>query len=659
MSSPVVSMPRDQTNPDVARLPDGGYVLAWEAPGFVSSVFLKRLDANGTPVGSEVLVTADAKGAKAVPSIAVAANGNILVTWNVSDPDSLQQSGVFGRMFSSSGSSLQEMTAGFPISSGQLAKLANATTTANGNEFAVVWEYGDGTTHNVQMSTVRYGSPPVVGTSVAVSADASVYRPYEGFPTAASGGGMTAVAWVTTGKPASDIAVRVFDASGNGSPTTILNHANSENGPAVAYIGNGKFAVVWLAYTDDAHKLDLYGTIIDSQGRRDGPVFEVASTLGVSELVPDIQPDGSGFIVAWASVPKESGQNQDIFARRFDADGNAKGDIVAIAAAKGDFVQNPAVATAASGDAVIVWEQAEPNKDWDILLSSYKSGLTSNDLFRVTSDGVTMLHLGSTPDAGTPAAARQFTGDSHSQVVSGTAGIDVIDGGGGVDALRVGVSLSAVQVSRSGDYLALTTTTQAGATTDYVRNVEAVVGTNGVLMLTGPEDFETAYLARNPDVAAAVRDGILGSGLEHWLAHGRNEGRLGPSIFDEAFYLADNADVAAAVRAGAFASGQAHWMQYGKAEGRSPSPLFDADYYLAKNQDVAAAVAAHRLTALDHFLAHGMAEGRAGSPIFSPQAYLSANPGVSSSGLDAYQHFSVFGWEEGRAITAYDHQFLA
>ncbi|WP_109105478.1 hypothetical protein [Azospirillum sp. TSO35-2] len=38
---------------------------------------------------------------------------------------------------------------------------------------------------------------------------------------------------------------------------------------------------------------------------------------------------------------------------------------------------------------------------------------------------------------------------------------------------------------------------------------------------------ERAYLAANPDVAAAVRDGVISSGYAHYVQHGRAEGRLG------------------------------------------------------------------------------------------------------------------------------------
>ena len=37
---------------------------------------------------------------------------------------------------------------------------------------------------------------------------------------------------------------------------------------------------------------------------------------------------------------------------------------------------------------------------------------------------------------------------------------------------------------------------------------------------------ESEYIRANPDVEAAVRLGLFSSGFEHWVSHGREEGRL-------------------------------------------------------------------------------------------------------------------------------------
>ncbi len=45
-----------------------------------------------------------------------------------------------------------------------------------------------------------------------------------------------------------------------------------------------------------------------------------------------------------------------------------------------------------------------------------------------------------------------------------------------------------------------------------------------------PPDFDEAfYLRQNPDVAAAVADGRLASGYDHYIRYGRREGRNRPA----------------------------------------------------------------------------------------------------------------------------------
>ncbi|AFL75409.1 transglycosylase SLT domain-containing protein [Thiocystis violascens] len=86
---------------------------------------------------------------------------------------------------------------------------------------------------------------------------------------------------------------------------------------------------------------------------------------------------------------------------------------------------------------------------------------------------------------------------------------------------------------------------------------------------------ETAYLAQNPDVAAAVASGSQASGLSHYLNHGASEGRAPTSsaaqTFNELAYLQRYPDVAAEVAKGTWLdSGWQHYLLYGINEGRIP-----------------------------------------------------------------------------------------
>ncbi|MEP0870407.1 hypothetical protein NDA01_11395 [Trichocoleus desertorum AS-A10] len=177
------------------------------------------------------------------------------------------------------------------------------------------------------------------------------------------------------------------------------------------------------------------------------------------------------------------------------------------------------------------------------------------------------------------------------------------------------------------------------------------------LMTSGIFD-ENFYLSQNPDVAAAVAQGVLPNGLEHFLQFGASEGRDASAsfkgLFNEVVYLAQNPDVAAAVAQGVFRNGLEHFLQFGIDEGRNPSGLFNNNFYLSQNPDVAVAVAQGVFrNGLEHFLQFGIDEGRNPSGLFNNNFYLSQNPDVAAAvaqGVfpNAFEHFSNFGQAEGR-----------
>ncbi|QDG77283.1 DUF4347 domain-containing protein [Labrenzia sp. PHM005] len=251
-------------------------------------------------------------------------------------------------------------------------------------------------------------------------------------------------------------------------------------------------------------------------------------------------------------------------------------------------------------------------------------------------------------------------GGVGNDLLFGGAGNDMLDGGGNRDAALYGGTSSSVSLSGTRSSV----TAVDGQGTDTLTGVELVVfaGTNAsgkdrVTVLaqdsstvTGQYGFnEAAYLAANPDVAAAVSAGTFASGAEHYATYGKGEGRVADLVFDAEFYLADNADVAAAVAAGAFASASEHYELNGYKENRSVNPLFDADYYLAQNTDVAEAVAAGGFNnAYQHFVLCGDSEGRAASAFFDTATYRVERRLADDA--SALEHFLLIGLPQG--ITA-------
>lgn len=70
----------------------------------------------------------------------------------------------------------------------------------------------------------------------------------------------------------------------------------------------------------------------------------------------------------------------------------------------------------------------------------------------------------------------------------------------------------------------------------------------------------------------------------------------------------------------------------------------DTTFYLTNNPDVAAA----GIDAVEHFNLYGWLEGRDPNNFFDTDGYLEANPDVAASGLNAYDHYNTWGWREDR-----------
>ena len=82
---------------------------------------------------------------------------------------------------------------------------------------------------------------------------------------------------------------------------------------------------------------------------------------------------------------------------------------------------------------------------------------------------------------------------------------------------------------------------------------------------------EGFYLRTYPDIAQAVETGAERSGFEHYVNHGRKEGRLG-FPFDESWYLATYPLVEPELSAGMAATAAEHFEKVGRHRGYLPAP---------------------------------------------------------------------------------------
>lgn len=166
---------------------------------------------------------------------------------------------------------------------------------------------------------------------------------------------------------------------------------------------------------------------------------------------------------------------------------------------------------------------------------------------------------------------------------------------------------------------------------------------------------ENDYLDLNPDLESlrACADPRVGEGSnapldcveQHFLRHGRDEGRATSFDFDPAVYREVNGDLAGLGNRALYL----HYNDGGFAEGRVSSLcdgyVFNFYFYRTTYPDLAAL---NETQLCQHYRTYGLAQGRQGSGIFSVARYRQLNPDLSGSGRDLALHYLRYGRAENR-----------
>jgi hypothetical protein len=142
----------DQTTPSVTALSDGGFVVAWESlvdNGSAGDISVQRYDAAGRPVGSQFRANKTIADTQETPSVAGLADGGFVVVWN-SDGISSQPDGIFGHRFSATGASVGRHE--FPVSAFQTGAEYPSVAGLGDGGFIVTW----GTSSFEQVHGRRY-----------------------------------------------------------------------------------------------------------------------------------------------------------------------------------------------------------------------------------------------------------------------------------------------------------------------------------------------------------------------------------------------------------------------------------------------------------------------------------------------------------------------
>ena len=124
----------------------------------------------------------------------------------------------------------------------------------------------------------------------------------------------------------------------------------------VAIDSHGRFVVVW---NESGGRIG--GIRAHSDGLPIGSAFEISAPSAPPSFSPTIAMAATGdFVVAWESRRSDP-PDSDVFARRFDAQGNRVGGELQVSTSTRDLHSKPSVAMADNGSFVVAWESGTPD----------------------------------------------------------------------------------------------------------------------------------------------------------------------------------------------------------------------------------------------------------------------------------------------------------
>jgi hypothetical protein len=299
----------NQWFPAVAADADGDFVVVWTSQygqdGSSGGVFGQRYTSAGAAVGAEFQVNTYTTSYQGLPDVAADADGDFVVVWSSFYGQDGSSGGVFGQRYTSAGAAV-------------------------GAEFQV----------NTYTTSIQHHP------DVAADAD-----------------GDFVVAWISDGQDGSGYGIFGQRYTSAGAAVGAEFQVNTyttgtQRYPAVAADADGDFVVVWNSYYgQDGSETGVFGQRYTSAGAAVGAEFQVNTYTTNAQNSPAVAADADGdFVVVWTSQYGQDGSSGGVFGQRYTSAGAAVGAEFQVNTYTTGYQGDTAVAAAANGDFVVVWE---------------------------------------------------------------------------------------------------------------------------------------------------------------------------------------------------------------------------------------------------------------------------------------------------------------
>ncbi len=327
--------PQDDTEPAVARAPDGTYVVVWTSDNdpaldddgepivdladqeiIYTNVYARMFDRYGEPLTGEILVTSYTDGPQSNPDVAIDEYGNFVVVWEGEGE----------------GENKAEYAADEYDNYGIFARVFDAYGNPNGDQLSV------------NMTQDGTQSDPAV---------------------AMNNSGEFVVTWLSQDQ--GGVIARRFALNGKATTDEILVNATTANNqadPDVAMDEDGDFAITWAAAEQDNGSMGVFAQRFNASGAKVGSEFQVNQYETDKQEKARIAMDDAGnFVIAWQSFGQDAFGGYGIYARRYSSTGAALSNEFQVNDFTTGYQFEPSVGMDSDGDFVVTWSSFDQEGD--------------------------------------------------------------------------------------------------------------------------------------------------------------------------------------------------------------------------------------------------------------------------------------------------------
>lgn len=354
--------------PSVARLSDGGFVVAWQTSAYQNlaqdgskyGVYGQRYSAAGAAAGGEFRVNTYTLNDQSDPSVAALSGGGFVVTWTSFATAAAGQdgsrSGVYGQLYNAAGA---PVGGEFRVNTyTNLDQAFSSVAGLSGGGFVVTWQSDvkDGSSYGVFAKRYSATGAPAGG-EFRVNTHVTFAQARPSIASLSNGGFV--VTWQSAGQDNSGWGVygQRYNATGvrvGGEFRVNTQAALDQWNPSVAGLSDGGFVVTWHSFGQDGALNGVYGQRYSATGAPAGAEFRVNTVTSGNQDFPSVAglSDG-GFIVTFQSNNSGGG----IYGQRYSAAGAPVGaEFQVNTTAAGTARRFPSVARLNNGGFVVTWD---------------------------------------------------------------------------------------------------------------------------------------------------------------------------------------------------------------------------------------------------------------------------------------------------------------